>query len=493
MTMERRTLLKGSAAAATATALGGPFAGFANAPAGARPGPRPRALVPIPDLRDGKVRLHLPRGFQYRSFHDTESPVVLEDGTNLPGRHDGMGAFRSTSSKEEVVLVRNHELNNPDLSRGETYTSMGGTDAPPPYDAAARGGTTTVHVDKEGNVSHAYTSLNGTMMNCSGGVMPWGSWITCEETINGPDIGPDFTGASNEPLQKPHGYIFEVPAEGDASHQPITRAGRFAHEAVAFDPEGGALYLTEDNFGFASGFYKYEPEHNPCTSGHLDNAGDLYMLKVKGKFNAHLEGRQRPGKTYDIEWVPIAEPDFFGDPAKPMANDEAISFVGKQGRDLGAAYFSRLEGQVYEDGVVYFCSTQGGGKPEEGVADPAGYGNGFGQVWAYDVKAETLTLVYQSNSRERLDFPDNVTASPRGTLVVCEDGSDNNYLRGLTRRGRIWDIALNRLNSSSGAPRFDDEFAGSTFSPDGHTLFVNIQASRGMSFAIWGPWHKIGV
>ena len=28
---------------------------------------------------------------------------------------------------------------------------------------------------------------------------------------------------------------------------------------------------------------------------------------------------------------------------------------------------------------------------------------------------------------------------------------------------------------------------------DGHTLFVNIQASRGMTFAIWGPWQSIGV
>jgi secreted PhoX family phosphatase len=42
-------------------------------------------------------------------------------------------------------------------------------------------------------------------------------------------------------------------------------------------------------------------------------------------------------------------------------------------------------------------------------------------------------------------------------------------------------------------PRFGDEFAGSTFSPDGSTLFVNIQASAGMTFAIWGPWARIGV
>ena len=31
------------------------------------------------------------------------------------------------------------------------------------------------------------------------------------------------------------------------------------------------------------------------------------------------------------------------------------------------------------------------------------------------------------------------------------------------------------------------------FSLDGHTMFVNIQAGRGMTFAIWGPWQRIGV
>ena len=58
----------------------------------------------------------------------------------------------------------------------------------------------------------------------------------------------------------------------------------------------------------------------------------------------------------------------------------------------------------------------------------------------------------------QLDLPDNITTSPRGTLVVCEDNTDNNYLRGLSKNGKLWDIALNPTN---------DEFAGSTFSPDG--------------------------
>jgi secreted PhoX family phosphatase len=92
-----------------------------------------------------------------------------------------------------------------------------------------------------------------------------------------------------------------------------------------------------------------------------------------------------------------------------------------------------------------------------------------------------------------LDFPDNVTTSPCGTLVLCEDNTEDNYLRGLAQNGRLWDIALNRLHSKTGAERFGDEFAGSTFSTDGKALFVNIQASSGMSFAIWGPWRAIGV
>ncbi len=503
MTLERRTFIKGSAGAAV---LGGPFAGFTALPADAA-GRRPKfeALVPIPDERDGQVRLHLPQGFRYRSFHDTESPVELDDGTNLPGRHDGMGAFRgsrrspSARRQHNSILVRNHELNNPDVSRGETYDHFG---PGKPYDAAARGGTTTVETTPHGRVVSSFTSLNGTMMNCSGGIMPWGSWVTCEETVNGPDVAPDFTGASNVPLQKPHGYVFEVPASADpergqSNRKPITRAGRFAHEAVSFDPVDGYLYLTEDNFAFPSGFYRYKPRRNPMQVGHLDNEGDLQMLAVEGEPNAHLEAGQPRNAKYQVTWVDIDDPDKVfpytpGEPAR-TSNDKALTFVGDQGRERGAAHFSRLEGQVYDDNVVYFTSTQGGGPAETGPDSSGGYGNGQGQVWAYHTRAEKLSLVYQSPNRETLDFPDNVTTSPRGTLVLCEDNSDDNYLRGLSRNGKLWDIALNRLRSSTGADRSGDEFAGSTFSTDGHTLFVNIQASRGLTFAIWGPWHKIHV
>ena len=367
--------------------LGGPFQGFVARAANAASQKPSFPLGPVEDMRDGIVRLWLPRGFHYRSFHDTETPVTLPDGTALPGRHDGMAAFPGPG--ENVLLVRNHEVN--------------GTGAPfgpgTPYDAAARGGTTTIEVTPKGKVVDAYTSLNGTQMNCSGGPMPWGSWITCEETVNGPDVGPDFTGVSNVPLQKRHGFIFDVPAGGQSTREPITAAGRFAHESVAFDPIDGILYLTEDNFGFPSGFYRYIPASNPMESGFLDNEGQLQMLAVVGQPNLdlavdaghrvrrmtsngststtrHLRSRTRLAST------------------APTTNDQALVYVGNQGRAQGAAYFSRLEGSAYEDGVVYFTATQGGGLAEtsDRTVSATGYGNGSGQVWGYRTQDEMLAV-----------------------------------------------------------------------------------------------------
>ena len=487
MTLERRTFLKGSAAVAGGAALAGPFAGLVAGPASAIGAAPFRGLRATPDLRDDKVRLHLPEGFSYRSFHDTQFPVVLDDGTALPGRHDGMGAFEGPSGS--TTLIRNHEV----AGTGRRFGPLGSWT----YDAGASGGCTHTDGTGEGEVLASYTAINGTANNCSGGQMPWGAWVTCEETVNGPDVGPDFTGASNLGFTQRHGFVFEVPADGRSAAMPITKAGRFAHEAVSFDPREGRLYLTEDNFAFPSGFYRYTPATNPMESGHLDNDGYLQMLAVKGQPKAHLEGHQDKGAVYDVEWVDIADPDPTfpytpGQPA-PTKNDDALGHVSTPGRALGAAGFSRLEGQIYDTGVVYFTSTQGGGDAETGPELIAGYGNGFGQVWAYDTRSEKLRLVYQSPGKETFDFPDNITVSNRGTLVVCEDHDVDNYIRGLNKGGQLWDIALNRAANANGTPRFDDEFAGSTFSPDKSTLFVNIQASAGLTFAIWGPWHTIGV
>ena len=498
--LDRRTFLKGAAATAGAVALGGTVQGFAGLANAAGKKPDFQTLSPVADLRDHAVRLHLPTGFQYRSFHDTDGPpVILDDGTVLPGRHDGMAAFPAADGNS--WLVRSHQLPSPFTPWPEPVPASLAFGPGTPYDARGRGGTTTVLVTPFGEVLESFTSLNGTLQNCAGGGMPWGSWITCEETINGPDVGPDFTGMSNEHLLKPHGFIFEVPFNGQSNRLPIKNAGRFAHEAAAFSPDEGYLYLTEHNFAFPSGFYRYIPPNNPAVDGHVDDGGQLEMLKVVGSNEAHLEAGQVNGTAYDVEWITIAMPyPNFGTSTDalfttPTTNNQALTFVGDQGRALGAAHFSRLEGASYTRGEIYFTSTQGGGAAETGPELTLGYGNGRGQVWSYNPRTSRLTCRYQSPNVDTLDFPDNITAkSDRGAIVLCEDGGAPNYIRGLTRDHELFDIALNQLtNNATGAPRFGEEFAGATFGPGTDTMFVNIQASLGISFAIWGPWGRLGV
>ena len=319
--LDRRSFLKTSAAVAAGTAIGaGPFQGLLANPAFASH----TVLVPANDMRDGVIRLHVPAGFSYRSFHDTEyaDQSRLDDGTQIPGRHDGMAAFDGPG--DDVTLVRNHEVAGP----GAAFATNSST-----YDGHARGGTTTVLVSKRGLPSSAIASLTGTLSNCSGGPMPWGAWITCEETVNGPDVGDDFTRGTADPytntqnrqFEQRHGYIFEVPTSGYSDGQPITGAGRFSHEAVAYDPKHGDLYLTEDDFGYPSGFYRYRPQRQVDKLGRMDSRGRLQMLSIKHQPNAHLEEHQVAGTTYEVEWIDIDEPDFdAGTPAAaPVPDEEA--------------------------------------------------------------------------------------------------------------------------------------------------------------------------
>lgn len=496
--VDRRTVLKAGAVAA----LAGPFAGFFAREANAAPPPWQPALVDVPDLRDGVVRLQLPRGFFYRSFQPAGTP--LGDGVVTPGRHDGMAAFPGPNGASR--LVRNHEI----LGAGTAFAT-----SPTPYDSAALGGTVNTLASGDGIVLDSYASLTGTQGNCAGGPMPWGSWVTCEETVNGPDVFDDFnrgslpptTYVTNVKLQKPHGYVFEVPAGGVSSGEPVRATGRFSHEAIAYSPGEDVFYLTEDDFAFPSGFYRYVPPRRPGPTRRLRDGGRLYALAVRRRPEARLEAATDIGERFPVKWVEIENPDptFPMDnsgttPVPTVTNDEAIHAVAEQGWVQGSAYFARLEGATYDRDIVYFTSTQGGGAraPWE-RGDPGltvtGFGGGFGQIWAYHTRSQMLELVYVSPGPDVLDFPDNITTRA-GVLVICEDSTNGNWLRGLTPNGVLFDIARNVIPKPGPGGAIDiggDEFAGSTFSPDGRTLFINIQASSGMSIAIFGNWTAMGI
>ena len=167
--------------------------------------------------------------------------------------------------------------------------------------------------------------------------------------------------------------------------------------------------------------------------------------------------------------------------------------VVAQGIDQGGAFFARLEGAWYDSGVIYFTSTSGGAAEE-------------GQIWCYDPRREKLTMIYESPEALVLNNPDNITVSPRGGILLCEDGGGvtdgaDSFLRfeslmGLSPDGYVFSFAENNIvleTSPNGVVEPGDyrtlEWAGATFSPDGRILFVNIQ-TPGVTFAITGPWNK---
>ena len=484
--VDRRTFLRRSviAAAAVGTALD-PLrliglgcrldAGLPGTPPRPRPARRHRQAL-------AAARLPVPLVPRHRS-----GPQLIDGGaTVLPGRHDGMAAFPAPDGN--VWLVRNHEINNPGAAIGV------GT----PYDPMAQGITTTVLVTRFGEVLDAFTSLNGTQMNCAGGATPWDTWIMCEETVNGPDVGADFTGVSNVPLTQRHGFIFEVPAGGQSNRRPITSAGRFAHEAAAWNPKESALYLTEDNFGFPSGLYRYFPPTDPMETGSLADGGRLQMLRVVGQPNAHLEGKpdERRHLRCRLGRHRRSQPDL------PVHARSAGADVERRRHQLrrqpgsraGRGRFLAARGRHPFEGNGLLRRHAGRRRGGAGTpTDHAATGTAAARSGRTTRRSRRSTCVFQSPGAAVLDLPDNITT---------EQPRHDRHLRRRDRRqlraradtdGELFDIALNRLRSSvTGAPRFGDEFAGATFSPDGDTLFVNIQAARASRSRSGGPGAASG-
>jgi secreted PhoX family phosphatase len=419
-------------------------------------------LVPTPSENTGETLLALPEGFKYNAFGRTGT--IMSDGRPTPPAHDGMAAFETNDSNDDddcrdddrrdhdrrkrrerlITLVRNHEV---------SFSRPGAAiDPASAYDPLTGGGTTTLIVDAETRLPvRSFVSLSGSHNNCAGGPTPWGSWITCEENTAGLARG----------FSKPHGYVFDVSAKstGPVEAIPIKAMGRFVHEAIAVDPHTGIVYETEDR-NPQCGFYRYIPDHRK----NLAAGGRLQMLAIKDSPNFDTRTGVTPFEPLRVTWVDIDDPD--------PANAEVDSIaVFKQGLAGGGAIFTRLEGAWYGDGSIFFNSTNGGAA-------------GLGQVWKYRPRGHSggiLSLIFESPSADVLELPDNIVVTPGGGLILCEDGDGENFLRGLTQQGEIFDFALNVLN--------DSEFAGSTFSPDGETLFVNIQ-TPGITLAIWGPWEK---
>jgi uncharacterized protein len=417
-------------------------------------------------LRHAGPDLKLPRGFSYRTFGEVGG--LMSDGLPTPGCHDGQGLFKAGAHR--FRLLRNHEI---DLDiPGATQKALTSQLA---YDRAAPAGVTSSLYDlRHHRLLESFLVLNGTLSNCSGSRTPWGTWLSCEETTDG-------TGAGYE---KPHGYVFEVPsgARGLVEPVPLKAMGRFEHETAPVDPRTGIVYMTEDNGDPGDGFYRFVPHH----PRKLAKGGSLQMLAVTGDKHYDTAKGQRVGEVLRTHWVDVKHPD-------PSDAEEFPGAVYVQGRARGGARFEGLEGSSWSHGGVTFVASEAGD-------------HGQGQVWRYVPTSHdtgTLTLLYESRSAGTLNQPDSITVTDDGRVVMAEDGdgedSDggSNYIRVLTRSGRIADLAKiirpldlhhwDREDFPHPGAYGVSEASGPNFTPDGKHLFVNIQYP-GLTAVISGPF-----
>ena len=438
-------------------------------------------------VRDPDGILDLPEGFTYQVL--SRAGQVMDDGLLLPGAPDGMAAFPGVDGR--IVLVRNHELQNAPAGRGAfgwRRELVGRIPTSKLYDAG---------VDREPNVpvrSRAWVAAR----RWSGTPRPRRSSGSTSHSPAPSGTAPAATrpGAAGSPAKSRSarpGRTDGAPTTATTSRCPPTpppaspspsRSRRWVDSTTRpsrWSRSSGIVYQTEDRQdGLFTRFLPDEP-------GNLKAGGRLQALSVVDRPSldtrnwvdngAHAQGGGAGAESIDlsrgdglrlnevveVRWIDLDDVD------TPLDDLRYRAF------DLGAARFARAEGIWHSDDGVFLACTTGGRER-------------IGQIFRYvpsrfEGRPEEerfpgrLELFLEPNDHTLVKNADNLTIHPLGDLVVCEDAGEGNRLVGVTPEGRLYPLGRNVVSKS--------EFAGSCFSPDGGTLFVNIQGD-GLTLAISG-------
>jgi secreted PhoX family phosphatase len=380
-----------------------------------------------------------------------------------------MAAFAGRNGT--TILMRNHEVasvhTNAHGPWGDNYQHWTPALRNNVYDAGrsvfghampCRGGVTRVVYDTHKHrVLNEHLALAGTEYNCAGGSTPNRTWISCEEYVAGPEHGLPWT--------KRHGYCFEVPVDstGLCRPEPIVGMGRFRHEAIAVDPRTGIVYLTEDRDDGV--LYRYLPD-NPRD---LLAGGTLQALVLDGCASADTRDWEASTPLVrnvpaGVSWIDVDDVD---------SDDDSLRY---QLFKRGAARFARAEGCWMGNNEVWIACTTGGRTKHGQIMRyrPSQFEGTPGEA----AHPGTIELFLQPDDPSVIENADNITVAPWGDLIVCEDGKAPEYMLGVTPKGKVYRLAKNAGSKA--------EFAGACFSPDGSTLFVNLQ-TPGVTAAIHMP------
>ena len=386
------------------------------------------------------------------------------------------------------------------------------------------------------------TLARGTLNNCANGHTPWNTYITAEENWAGYFINADaemprehkrfgvsaeesrygwekavsnadeyarFNAAAigatskddyrNEP--NTFGWLVEFNPFDPAS-VPVKRTalGRFAHEGIVFAPATAGKPLVcysgdDSRFEYIYKFISAEAYDPATASGALLDAGTLYVAR----FNADGTG----------DWLALAPGENgltsdagFADLADILVNTRAAADLA------GATKMDRPEWGTVDPatGEVYFTLTNNNRRDltQVDAVNPRAE-NVFGQIvrWKYadnnhgDTKFAWELFVMAGNPKQSSTFndltlgDDNIFACPDG--IWCDQNSrlwiqtDMGDI-GPDYEGPLKDFGMNAMlaaDPQTGEIRrfltgpHGQEITGMSMTPDGKTMFINVQHPGG--------------
>ncbi|HTN45643.1 MAG TPA: alkaline phosphatase PhoX [Flavipsychrobacter sp.] len=284
--------------------------------------------------------------------------------------------------------------------------------------------------------------VQGTGRNCSGGVTPWGTIITCEETLPSTDANNDgYTdvgwAVEIDPVSKmvmDHNY--------DNVPDKLWKVGRMSHENVVIGFDNKTLYEGNDeNPGY---IFKFVAD----TAGKL-GTGNLYVLKLTGAIGTATTGN----------WILVPT-------STPTECNNVRTFATSQ----AATNFNSVEDVEISplDSMVYFTSKQ-----SSRVYRFKDLGTTVSNCEIFvGENATNYTINYGTGtaSEQWRDGNDNLTFDNEGNLYVLQDGG----------RNHIWMVKPCHTQASPQVELFavtpaGCEPTGMTFSPDYRFMFVSMQ------------------
>ncbi len=287
------------------------------------------------------------------------------------------------------------------------------------------------------------TDIVRTERNCSGGITPWGTIVTAEESLTAGDANGDG--------YQDIGWLVEIDPNtkkvkqyGNGKNEKLWAFGRISHENACFKNDSLTGYTGEDDG--TGNVFKFVAN----TKGNL-SAGTLYVLKLdSGLLN------NEPRATSGV-WVVVPNTTI-----TDRNNTKALA------ASLGGTFFNGIEDIEVNpvDGKIYF--TAKGNNRVYRFSDNGSTASNFetyvgGKSYRLNTTGGAVTEEWGSGN-------DNLTFDSRGNLYVLQDGS----------RDHVWMIRNGHTQANPKVEMFmttpsGSEPTGMTFTPDERFMFMSIQ------------------